>query len=86
MYMALKLGWFTLDTYNARHRDFNWPVGHRPPELHDTIANGAVGGNPKPAAKLPFTASQTSHWARHSLELLRPLIEAADQLGLQVIV
>jgi hypothetical protein len=85
MYMGLRLGWFTLDTYNARHRSFNWPAGHRPPELVQTIAEGAAGGRPKPAAKLPYTASQTNHWARHSLELLRPLIEDADARGLQAL-
>ena len=84
MYMALKRGWFMLDEYNARHRSFNWPAGHRPPELVATIANGAVGGVPSPSAKLPYTASQTNHWARHSLELLKPLIDAADLKGKQV--
>jgi hypothetical protein len=83
--MGLKLKWFTLDQYNARHRMFNWPAGQRPPELTETIAIGAKGGTPKKAAKLPFTASQMNHWARHSLELLRPLIENADLRGLEVI-
>ena len=67
--------WASLDEINALISQYTWPAGHKPPPLHESVTKGAVGTIPSSDTTLRYTATQTLHFAKHSVALLAPVIK-----------
>eukprot|EP00965_Chrysotila_dentata_P036249 1207354-Pleurochrysis_carterae.AAC.1 len=49
-------GWCTPDDINAAMTAYNWPPGHRPPNVHPSALKGTKGTLPASGTSLRYTA------------------------------
>ena len=70
-------GWgFTVEKLNARMREYAWPGGFAPPPFTTgNLYQGTTSGLPKTGCHVHMTSGDMMVFARHSIDLLLPLIE-----------
>ena len=71
--------WASFDEVNAMISQYHWPKGHKPPPLHSSVQKGATGKVPSTDTVLRYTASETLHFAKHSVFLLRRIIKDSSR-------
>ena len=70
---------FTIEKLNAAIREYAWPSGYRPPTFHaGYLEKGVVGGLCNKGCHVHMTAGDVMVFARHSIDLMVPLIGDAN--------
>ena len=79
VYMITRvMEWADYQQLNALKRGYPWHAGEEPPDLHESVQQGAKGNVPTKGTRIRFSASQTLRWAKHSVAFLRPVIQDPD--------
>ena len=77
MFLRQRPTWgFTLEKLNARIKSYAWPGGFKPPTFTSGyLEKGTQEGLPKTGCHVHMTAGDMMVFARHSIELMMPLIK-----------
>jgi hypothetical protein len=70
-------GWqFSLTALNARIQTYAWPGGYKPPTFTEGYLNkGTTAGLPKKGCHVHMTSGDMMTFARHSIDLMLPLVQ-----------